>query len=114
MSLISRIYKTNENEIYNILQIPKICTCIKCGNEPSIINENVITDIKLILGHAKDIDVETDFEKGEQVRVVYGSLAGCEGVLIKRKGKNRLGIQIQHVNQMIVFEVCSNIVKRVK
>lgn len=82
---------TTESEIYNILQVPKICACIKCGNEPCIISNTDIEGIELIIKIGREVFVEQqDLSKGQNVRIIRGLLSGYQGVLTDRKGKKGL------------------------
>ena len=104
--------KTSDPEICNVLQIPKICNCIKCGNKPSIIPERNIESIRLMLTLDKDISVEHGFTENEYIRITSGLLAGYEGILVKRSGKYRFGVQLKEVNQIVTVDIHSSMIER--
>ena len=104
--------RSKENEIYNILQTPKICTCIKCDNKPSAVPEKIIEGIRLMLGLEQDIFVEHDFTEGEHVRIVQGPLSGYQGILVKKKGKCRFGIQLKEINQVVSIDIQASMLER--
>jgi len=44
-------------------------------------------------------------EVGEQVRVVYGSLSGIEGILLNFKGSHRVVLSVTLLQRSVAFEV---------
>ncbi|MBQ0740940.1 transcriptional activator RfaH, partial [Aquimarina celericrescens] len=85
------------NEIYEISRFPKIATCIKCGQRPSVVSPNDIDSIKKLLSLENEVSVETNYYEGESVRIIHGPLTGHEGILVKQKGKARFGIQLKEI-----------------
>ena len=104
--------RTTESEIFNIIQIPKIVTCVKSGDRPGIVPEKDIKCISLMLGLGKEIFVEDGFSEGEQVKVVWGPLSGHQGVLVKRKGKNRFGIRLNEIHQSAYIEIHTGMLEK--
>ncbi len=105
--------KTVESRIYKILQFPKICTYIKCGNKPGIIQDKEIEALKLILGLEKEIVVEQDFIEGEHVRITQGALSGLRGILIMQKGKSRFAIQLNDIKQMVTIDISTSMLEKI-
>ena len=97
---------TEESYLQQICQTPKIMTYIHCGGKPSKINFKCIEGIKRILNLDQEVSVESDFNVGENVRVIYGPLAGYEGILVKQKSKTRFGIQLKEINQTVFIDIC--------
>ena len=62
----------------------------------------------------QDIFIETNFSKGEKVRVVCGPLIGHEGILLNQKGKTRFGIQLKEINHTVFIDVCASMLEKVK
>ena len=105
--------RTNEIEIYNILKIPQICTCVKCGNKPSIVPNKEIEGIKALLGLENEIFVEHGFVEGEHVRITRGALLGHQGILLKQKGKYRFGIKLDSIKQVATIDINVSIVEKI-
>lgn len=103
---------TSEQLLYNICQISKISTYIHCGGKPSVIDLECIEGIKKMLNLDLEVSVKTDFSEGENVRIVYGPLAGYEGVLVKQKSKTRFGIQLKQINQTVFIDICTSLIER--
>ena len=103
---------TTENNLYKICQVPKVTTYIHCDGKPSKINIKCIDGIKRMLNLDQEISVETDFCEGENVRIAYGPLAGCEGILVKQKGKSRFGIRLKEINQLVIIDICASMLEK--
>jgi len=105
---------TQHCELHNITKTPKIVSNICCGKTPSIIASKEIDGIKKMLNLDQDIFIETNFSKGEKVRVVCGPLIGHEGILLNQKGKTRFGIQLKEINHTVFIDVCASMLEKVK
>ncbi len=103
---------TEESYLHQICQTPKIMTFIHCGGKPSKINFKCIEGIKRMLCLEQEITVESNFTEGENVRIIYGPLAGYEGILVKQKSKNRFGIQLEEINQTVFIDICTSVVEK--
>jgi transcription antitermination factor NusG len=101
---------TEESYLHQICQTPKIMSFIHCGGKPSKINFNCIEGIMQMLSLEQEISVEPNFTEGEEVRIIYGPLAGYEGVLVIQKSKNRLGIHLKEINQTVFINICTSVV----
>ena len=104
---------TEESNLYAICQIPKIMTFIHCGSKPSKINCKCIEGIKRMLSLNQETSVVSNFSEGESVRVIYGPLAGFNGILIKQKSKTKFGIQLKEINQIVLVDICTSQLEKV-
>lgn len=104
---------TNCFELYDIVRVPKIVTYIHCAGKPSVIPLKEIDGIKKMLCLEQEISVETSFSEGEKVRIVYGPLAGHEGILLRQKGKTKFGIQLKEINHTVFIDVCTTVLEKV-
>lgn len=98
---------TEEIYLHKICQMSKIMTFLHCGGIPSKINFKCIEGIKRMLNLEQEITVESNFYEGENVRILYGPLAGYEGILVKQKSKTRFGIQLKEINQTAFVDICT-------
>jgi len=105
---------TQVHEIYNLVKTPKIVTYIHCGGVPSFVRSQEIEGIRKMLDLDHNITVGANFSEGERVRIVYGPLAGHEGILEKQKGKARFGIQLKEINQTVFIDICTSMIERVQ
>jgi len=97
--------RTQPENIYRVLQNPKIARCITCDKKPSTLSTEEIQLIQKTLDSGEDLLIRTELPQGEKVQLIYGPLMGYEGILIKQKGKNRVGIQIDGLPYAISIEV---------
>jgi|WetSurMetagenome_2_1015567.scaffolds.fasta_scaffold02164_9 transcription antitermination factor NusG len=97
--------RTIESEIYDIIRLRGILRCVKCGDRFSIVPDKDIRCIEQMLALRQQIYAEYDFTEGEHVRVISGPLTGYEGLLIKRKGKNRFGIVFDDIKQCACIDI---------
>ena len=104
---------TRESEIYNITRVRGIVRCVRCGDRFSIVPEKDISAIEQMLATGQQIYAEHDFAEGEHVRVTSGPLAGCVGLLIKRKGKHRFGIVFDDIKQCACIDIDVSILEKV-
>ncbi len=100
---------TEERYLYKICQTPKIMTFLRFGNKPSIINFNRIEGIKRMLGLKQEITVEHNLYEGKNVRIIYGPLADCEGILLKQNSRTRFGIELKEINLTVFIDIYENL-----
>ncbi len=104
---------TCEKYLYTICQAPKVSTFIHCGGRPSVIDFKCIEGIKKMLNLDQEITVKNNFNEGEEVRIIYGPLAGYEGILINQKSRTRFGIQLKEINQTVFIDICTSLIERI-
>jgi transcription antitermination factor NusG len=104
---------TQQSEIYTIARVSKIVTYLHCGGKPSIIPAKEIEGIKGMLNLNQDISVEIDFCEGERVKIIQGPLTGYEGILVKKNGKTKFGIQLKEINHTIFIDMHNSVLKKV-
>ena len=102
-----------EQDIYSISHFPKVVKCLSCGAKPSTISLNDIEAIKKMLSLDQGVSAETGFYKGTKVRIIYGPLAGHEGILVKQKGRNRFGIQLEKINHTVLIDISTSSLEKV-
>lgn len=104
---------TKHCELYDITQLPKVVTYIHCAGKPSTIALEEIEGIKRMLCLEQEVSVETNFVEGENVRILYGPLAGHKGILVKKKGKTRFGIRLKEINHTVFIDICTKVLEKV-
>ena len=105
---------TEEHYLYKICQIPKVTTFIHFGGKPSKVSFKCIEGIKIMLKLDQEIFIEQNFYEGELVRIIYGPLAGYEGILVKQKSKTRFGIQLNEINQTVFIDICTSFLEKMQ
>jgi transcription antitermination factor NusG len=105
--------RTVEAEIYKIVQIPQIVRCVKCGDRPAVVPDRDIRCIELMVDLGQEVFTAQDFAEGEHVRVVRGPLTGYVGILIRRKGRNRFGVQLSDIKQCACIDISVSMLEKV-
>lgn len=105
--------RADERTLYDILQVPKVCSLIKFGNKPCFIPDEDIDGIKRMVELEYDISVEHCLNEGEYVRITQGALAGFQGILVQKKGKCRFGIQLKGINQTVNVNVNASYIEKI-
>jgi transcription antitermination factor NusG len=106
--------KTRSHNIYNLLKIAGICSCIAFEGKHCRISDKVIEAIRIMVLSEQEISSNNDFHEGEKVLVINGPLAGYEGLLFKQKGKNKFGIQIQEINMVASIDISVEDIQKLK
>jgi len=105
--------RTAEHEIFNIIHIPKIIFCVKCGDRYSVLRDKDVKCLEQMLVLTHDIYKELDFADGERVMVTKGPLTGYEGMLFKRKGKNRFGVLFDDIKQCACIDIDAAMLEKI-
>ena len=96
-----------------ICNIPKISYYVNCAGIPCVVPFDSINSVKKMLRLDQEITVENKFIEGEKVQIIYGPLAGYEGILLKQHGKTKFGIEVKEINHTIFIDICTSIIKKV-
>ncbi len=96
---------TERHNLYEVCQVPKVVTYIRCGNKPSLITEKEMEGIRLMLGLGANLTIENNLQVGDLVEVVLGPLAGHSGILVNQKGKTKFGLQLQAINHTMLIDI---------
>ena len=82
---------------------------------PVAIPQNQIDNLKLIVNSDAEIEVSNDhFEPGDNVEVITGSLSGLTGELVEQKGKKKVIIRIDKLDQNILLTIPVTFLKRLQ
>lgn len=71
---------------------------------PAILKQKEIDSIKQLL-YGNPIVSNADFIEGEMLRVVNGPMQGLQGILINRKGSNRLAVRLEIMNRYLLVDI---------
>ena len=86
---------------------------ISFDGHPVAIPQNQIDNLRLLVDSDAEIEVTTDIlAKGDNVKVVGGSLIGLKGELISRKGKKRVVVRIDKLEQNIIVTIPVTFLKK--
>jgi len=94
----------NIEERTPVIRIPQVIRILGSGIVPEVIPDSEIDAVRIMTTAA--IACPCPFlASGVRVRVRYGSLAGCEGVVVRRRGKTRVVVSIKMLERSISAEV---------
>lgn len=100
----------------SLLRIPGILTVVKRGREPAWIRESQMTELREALDRLSPAEhqpeVVHDFETGEKVRVIDGSLAGLVGVIREIRSGRRLLVGLEQIGQALSISIGAANVER--
>ncbi len=100
---VNIVYK---KEYLNVLKTYGVVYFVKIENQASVIPEQQINDIKLILKLNIDFDISCEkLKKGSKVKLKHGPFAGMNGNIVKYHGKKRVQIEIDAIGQSLLVEV---------
>lgn len=82
---------------YDVLVVPGVISFVSFGNQPAVIPDYQIEDIKIFLqSGGKHVEVTNEFvRKGELVKVNHGPFQNAIGEVVQLRGKKRLLIRIK-------------------
>ena len=99
-----------KNSIY-ILQAMGVHHIIKFQGNISIIPNEIIQNIKNMIGGGFRVEQVEYFVKGDEVIVVEGALKGMEGIVVKIKNENKLVLKVAAIQQAIAVQIHSGYLK---
>jgi transcriptional antiterminator RfaH len=107
--------KAAETDFQSILNTPGIVNFVRFGGKPATVDPGQLEAVHRILNFADQYDVgEIDFNRGERVRIDFGSLKGIEGEWVSWRGHKRVAVQIHQLGRLLAVEVPAAHVVKVK
>ena len=93
-----------KNSLY-ILQAMGVHHIIKFQGNISIIPNEIIQNIKNMIGGGFRVEQVEYFVKGDEVIVADGPLKGMEGIVVKIKNENKLVLKVAAIQQAIAVQI---------
>jgi transcription antitermination factor NusG len=78
---------------------------IKVAGEPAIIPDDEVEAVRIMVTSELPNNPHPYLKVGRKVRVNYGPLEGCEGILSRKKGLTRLVVSVHLLQSSIEAEV---------
>jgi transcription antitermination factor NusG len=98
---------------FNLLQLNGVLRFVSFDGQPVVLPEQEIEKIKLIESSFDDIDNESYYTVGDNVRVVNGVFMGMEGMLIRKLNGSRLLIKFPLLKQAVSVEMPERNVQKI-
>ena len=106
-----KVIPVNFPKVYKIHGVVKFVTF---EGHPAFIPQNQIDNLRLLIDSDAEIEVTCEkFEKGDNVEVINGAMAGLTGELIKTGGKKRVLIRIDRLDQNIILTIPVTFLKKI-
>jgi transcription antitermination factor NusG len=89
-----------------VYKVPGVVRFVTFEGQPASIPQKQIDNLRLLINSDTDIEVTSErFEKGDNVEVVRGALAGLTGELIKTGSHSRVVVRIDRLDQNLVVNI---------
>ena len=98
----------------NVVSIDGVAWLISFLNKPAPIPESQITDVKKLLIYPERVENIDYIKDGCMVEIIYGPFIGIQGKLVEHRGKRRLVVGIDLINQALSVEVEMDQVKMIR
>jgi len=107
--------KTNNVLYEKVLGIEGVVRYIYFGGKPASIPDHQIETLKTMVGTDLEIECTPDCLKpGMHVIVTGGPLAGMEGELVQFRGKQKVAVRIQAIQQVVMVTIAPQMLKPMK
>jgi transcription antitermination factor NusG len=88
---------------------------IKFDNKPVAIPENQIDLIKKLVDTNQTAEATDEkFEMGDEVEIIGGKLMGYRGFMVEHRGKSKILIRIEGLDQVILVQVPKLYLKKIR
>lgn len=106
--------KIEEKNLQKALNTFGVVSVVKFGGLPAVIQEDHINIIKSILSNSEEYEISTEnFEQGEEVEIIHGSLKGFFGEMVHHLNKYKILVRISSINQNILIRINPSYLKKV-
>lgn len=106
-----KVVPTEFPKVYKTMGVVKFVTF---EGQPASIPPKQIDNLRLLINSDAEIEVTSEkFEKGDNVEVINGSMAGLTGELIKMGGKKRVIVRIDRLDQNIILTIPVSFLKKI-
>ena len=98
----------------DVVTAPGVLNWVAIGGRPAAIEQNEIEALQRAVANAVRMEPHEYLRTGDRVRVTSGSLAGVQGILIRKKKQYRLILSIEMLGKSAAVEIDGQAVERVK
>ncbi len=106
--------KITKKEYVSVLDTVGVVSFLKFENRIISIPENEIIILRKVVGEFHEIDVlsEHDFENGDIVEIISGSLAGTKGILAEKENKHSFIVNLENIGIQLSVKVDPRILSK--
>ena len=102
-----------KNSIF-VLQTNGVSSLVKFGEVIAIVQDEVVNAIKLAIDGGYQLTPAEYFIAGNAVEVIEGPMRGVKGIVAQLKGKDRLVIKIDAIQQALSIDIDTKFIKNIK
>ena len=102
-----------KNSIF-VLQTNGVSSLVKFGEVIAIVQDEVVNAIKLAIDGGYQLTPAEYFIAGNAVEVIEGPMRGVKGIVVQLKGKDRLVIKIDAIQQALSIDIDTRFIKNIK
>tara|TARA_B100001245_G_C22888373_1_gene427552 strand:- start:1587 stop:2102 length:516 start_codon:yes stop_codon:yes gene_type:complete len=102
-----------KNSIF-VLQTNGVSSLVKFGEVIAIVQDEVVHAIKLAIDGGYQLTPAEYFIAGNAVEVIEGPMRGVKGIVAQLKGKDRLVIKIDAIQQALSIDIDTRFIKNIK
>ena len=102
-----------KNSIF-VLQTHGVSSLVRFGEEIATVQDEVINAVKLAIDGGYKLAPAEYFIAGNRVEVIEGPMSGVKGIVVRLKGKDRLVIKIDAIQQALSIDIDSRLIKNIK
>jgi len=92
-------------ERLRVLQVPGVVRLVGFNGSPTPMPEEDLVRIREFLGQGLQAEPHPYLRAGRRARVVRGPLAGMEGIVLRRKSRNRLVLSFDLIQRSMAIEI---------
>ena len=92
-------------ERLRVLQVPGVVRLVGFNGSPTPMPEEDLERIREFLGQGLRAEPHPYLRAGRRARVVRGPLAGMEGIVLRRKSRNRLVLSFDLIQRSMAIEI---------
>jgi transcription antitermination factor NusG len=101
-------------EHHKVRQVQGIVNFISFEGKPTAIPDEQIKSLQLLLKSTEKFEIGYEkIELGEEVEVFKGTLKGFRGTLVEYKGKKKVLLRIDALNQYLMVEIQHSSLKKI-
>ena len=97
-----------------VLQTNGVSSLVKFGEVIAIVQDEVVNAIKLAIDGGYQLTPAEYFIAGNAVEVIEGPMRGVKGIVAQLKGKDRLVIKIDAIQQALSIDIDTRFIKNIK
>lgn len=107
--------KVIPKDFFKVRTMDGVVKFIMLSGKPVVIPEYQITNLRILCGSDAEVEVSSDiYAKGDTVEVIYGSLTGLRGELIRVGKKHKVVIRIIQPGMNLTVDIKTTSIRKLE